>query len=156
MLAEKSDPPKNENGFRKAFVSIVSAQFFQNQNIWDATLVSYLTENPKILQLHKSFTCIQAWSGKQLWCQNMKLLLWKKPNALSDSVAEPKIPARIAIYMYLQQILLKVNNSVLFVTLVDGPDKILLLLLLLQSYWLCHKNISIIYCYTILTYYPHI
>ena len=39
---------------RKALVSIFSAQFFENQNTWNTPLVSYLTENPKMLQLHAS------------------------------------------------------------------------------------------------------
>ena len=36
---------------RKALVSIFSAQFFENQNTWNTTLVSLLTENPKMYQL---------------------------------------------------------------------------------------------------------
>ena len=57
-------PKKMKIALRKVLISIFSLRFFENQNTWNTTLVSYLTENPKMLQLRKSFICIQAWSGK--------------------------------------------------------------------------------------------
>ena len=63
MDSWKSDP-KNEMALRKALVSIFYAQFFENHNTWNTPLVSYLTENPKMLRLRNSFICIKAWSGK--------------------------------------------------------------------------------------------
>ena len=46
--SRKMLPRKMALVLRKALVSIFSAQFFENQNAWNTTLVYLLTENPKM------------------------------------------------------------------------------------------------------------